>query len=92
MAAQMRKGVEAIEEGVRERRAGGVQGPGTSSRHVITTVAVSLDSDVEASSTAYWLFFRDTPASRAWPGWAATTTPTGTRVGGEVGPPPITVG
>lgn len=60
MAAQLRRGVEAIEEGVRERRAGGVQGPGTSSRHVITTVAVSLDTDVEASSTAYWLFFRDT--------------------------------
>lgn len=60
MAAQMRQGIALIEEGVRERRAGGVQGPGTSSRHVITTVAVSLDSETEASSTAYWLFFRDT--------------------------------
>ena len=60
MAAQLREGVASIEEGVRERRAGSVQGPGTSSRHVITTVAVSLDSDVAASSTAYWLFFRDT--------------------------------
>lgn len=60
MAAQQRRGIAVIEEGVRERRAGGVQGPGTASRHVITTVAVSLDSETEASSTAYWLFFRDT--------------------------------
>jgi len=60
MAAQLREGVASIEEGVRERRAGGVQGPGTSSRHVITTVAVSLDSETEASSTAYWVFYRDT--------------------------------
>ncbi|MGO4202555.1 nuclear transport factor 2 family protein [Rhodococcus sp. TAF43] len=60
MVAQLCEGVASIEEGVRERRAGGVQGPGTSSRHVITTVSVSLDSDIEASSTAYWLFFRDT--------------------------------
>ncbi|MDH6677264.1 3-phenylpropionate/cinnamic acid dioxygenase small subunit [Rhodococcus sp. LBL1] len=60
MAAQLRTGVASIEEGVRERRAGGVQGPGTSSRHVITTVAVSPNSTTEASSTAYWLFFRDT--------------------------------
>ncbi|QCQ92577.1 nuclear transport factor 2 family protein [Rhodococcus sp. SGAir0479] len=60
MAAQQRRGIAVIEEGVRERRAGGIQGPGTASRHVITTVAVSLDSETEASSTAYWLFFRDT--------------------------------
>lgn len=60
MAAQQRQGVASIEEGVRERRAGGVQGPGTSSRHVITTVSVTVDSDTQASSTAYWLFFRDT--------------------------------
>ena len=60
MAAQLREGVASIEEGVRERRAGGVQGPGTSSRHVITTIAVSLDSETEASSTAYWVFYRDT--------------------------------
>lgn len=60
MAAQQRQGIAAIEDGVRERRAAGIQGPGTSSRHVITTVTVSLDSDTQASSTAYWLFFRDT--------------------------------
>ncbi|WP_241665746.1 nuclear transport factor 2 family protein [Prescottella subtropica] len=59
MAAQTRTGVDAIAEGVRQRRTDGIQGPGTFTRHVITTVAVTVDSDTQASSTAYWLFFRD---------------------------------
>lgn len=68
MAAQSRQGIDVIAEGVRERRAGGIQGPGTSSRHVITTVSVTVDSATTASSTAYWLFFRDTTSTPALAG------------------------
>ncbi len=65
MEASTRQGHEAILEGVRERRAGGVQGPGTNTRHVITTVAVDVSDDAHATARSYYLFFGDT-----------TTTPT----------------
>ncbi len=63
--ASTRQGHEAILEGVRERRAGGVQGPGTQTRHVITTVAVDVQDDTHATARSYYLFYGDT-----------TTTPT----------------
>ena len=65
MAASTRQGHEEILEGVRERRAGGVQGPGTNTRHVITTVAIDVQDDTHATARSYYLFFGDT-----------TTTPT----------------
>lgn len=65
MEASTRQGHEEILAGVRERRAGGVQGPGTNTRHVITTVAVEAQDGTHASARSYYLFFGDT-----------TTTPT----------------
>ncbi|MEO3783732.1 nuclear transport factor 2 family protein [Actinocorallia sp. B10E7] len=46
------------------RRAEGVTGPGSRSRHLISTVAVSVQGD-RAVAESYWQFFTDT-----------TTTPT----------------
>jgi 3-phenylpropionate/cinnamic acid dioxygenase small subunit len=61
--ADTRRGREDIAAGVRARRASGLQGPGTATRHVLTTVAVSLDSTGRAHATAYWLFFADTTSA-----------------------------
>jgi 3-phenylpropionate/cinnamic acid dioxygenase small subunit len=54
------RGKEALLEAARERRRGGQQGPGTNSRHVITTIAVSVDGSDTATSDAYFLAFGDT--------------------------------
>ena len=45
--------------GAIERRSAGTVGPGTNTRHVITTQAVSIDGD-EATSDAYWQFWVNT--------------------------------
>ncbi|MFC9788938.1 nuclear transport factor 2 family protein [Rhodococcus sp. NPDC127528] len=60
MAAQARTGVAEIETGVRDRRAAGIQGPGTATRHVLTTVAVTAPDGAAATATAYWTFFVET--------------------------------
>jgi 3-phenylpropionate/cinnamic acid dioxygenase small subunit len=60
MAASTREGHEEILAGVRERRGGGVQGPGTNTRHVITTTAVEVQDDGHATARSYYLFFGDT--------------------------------
>jgi 3-phenylpropionate/cinnamic acid dioxygenase small subunit len=60
-----RHGLPDIIQGARERRAVGETGPGTATRHVITTLtACLLDTDT-AEADSYWLVYRDT-----------TTTPT----------------
>ena len=48
-----KKGIEEIMAGAVERRASGTSGPGTHSRHVITTTIVTLDGD---SATARSVF------------------------------------
>lgn len=58
--ADTRRGREDIAAGVRARRASGLQGPGTNTRHVLTTVSVDVRSADHAHATAYWLFFADT--------------------------------
>lgn len=60
MDAQRRTGREELGEGVRARRAAGIQGPGTATRHVLTTISVSPTGEDVAESTAYWMFFVDT--------------------------------
>jgi 3-phenylpropionate/cinnamic acid dioxygenase small subunit len=52
-------GQAAILAGARERRAAGTQGPGTHTRHVITTIAITVDGDT-ATGEAYYLFVVDT--------------------------------
>ena len=59
VAASEKRGVEEIGAGVRERRAAGVQGPGTATMHVVTTIAVDIAGD-EATAASTWLFLADT--------------------------------
>jgi 3-phenylpropionate/cinnamic acid dioxygenase small subunit len=49
-----------LEAGVMDRRAAGLQGPGSNSRHVVTTVEVTLERPDVATARAYWLFYVDT--------------------------------
>jgi len=46
-----------------QRRAAGFQGPGTSTRHVNTTLAVRVDGSDRAEAESYWMFLgsTDTP-------------------------------
>lgn len=60
---QRRAGRAEIEAGVVARRSAGGQGPGSSTRHVITTVDVVAVGDTEATASAYWLFYTDTDTS-----------------------------
>ena len=59
VAASERRGVEEIAAGVRERRAAGVQGPGTGTMHLVTTTDVEIEGD-EAIALSTWLFLADT--------------------------------
>ncbi|HEU5309489.1 MAG TPA: nuclear transport factor 2 family protein [Acidimicrobiia bacterium] len=60
MLANEKRGHAEIRAGAEERRASGLQGPGTQSRHVLTTVAVDLQSDDRATVRSYFLFVVDT--------------------------------
>lgn len=65
MPGSDRRGRADILEGARERRRNGQQGPGTNTRHVITTQAVRFEGADTAVSDAYFLLAAET-----------TTTPT----------------
>ena len=53
------QGRENLLAGAIERRSAGTVGPGSNTRHVITTQAVAVDGD-EALSDAYWQFWVNT--------------------------------
>jgi 3-phenylpropionate/cinnamic acid dioxygenase small subunit len=61
MPGAARRGRADIMTGAVERRATGGTGPGSATRHSVSTIAVSVAGDT-ATATAYWQF------------WAATTT------------------
>src|SRR4029079_8559318 len=54
MPASEKRGIAALGAGAEQRRADGVQGPGTTARHVLTTTAVFVDSDDRASARSYF--------------------------------------
>jgi uncharacterized protein (TIGR02246 family) len=54
--APPRRGRAVIRAAATARRANGETGPGTHTRHVITTVAVSVTSDT-AAADSYWQFY-----------------------------------
>ncbi|KQZ68708.1 nuclear transport factor 2 family protein [Nocardioides sp. Root151] len=56
LPAQVRTGRESALIGAQERRDAGIQGPGTGTFHVITTVSVDPGPD-EATSMAYWHYY-----------------------------------
>jgi 3-phenylpropionate/cinnamic acid dioxygenase small subunit len=62
LEASERRGVTEIAAGVRERRASGVQGPGTDTAHVVTTTAIAFDgADPDtAIAESIWMFVADT--------------------------------
>ncbi len=60
-----RRGRDEIRAGVEERRAAGLQGPGSQTLHVITTLSVDVDGSDEATSHCYFLYFGDTASSPA---------------------------
>ena len=53
-------GREDIRAGSNERRATGGVGPGSNSRHVITTIAVEFADEDTAVVDSYWLYYVDT--------------------------------
>ena len=53
------QGRDNLLAGAIERRSAGTVGPGSNTRHVITTQAVAVDGD-EATSDAYWQFWVNT--------------------------------
>jgi 3-phenylpropionate/cinnamic acid dioxygenase small subunit len=53
-------GPAAVLEGMAQRRAAGSTGPGSNTRHCVTTVEVNLSSDSTAESHAAWLLVADT--------------------------------
>jgi ketosteroid isomerase-like protein len=53
------QGRDKIRDGALGRRAQGVQGPGTNTRHVITTHSVAVDGDT-AEGQAYFMMVADT--------------------------------
>jgi uncharacterized protein (TIGR02246 family) len=57
------RGVDAIGAGVRQRRAAGVQGPGTNTAHLVTTTVVRFENDTTAVARSTWLFLADTAAA-----------------------------
>ncbi|HEV8297780.1 MAG TPA: nuclear transport factor 2 family protein [Acidimicrobiales bacterium] len=56
------RGADAMAIGIEARRAAGTVGPGSHTRHVVSTVEVHVDGDV-ATSLAFWEFLRDCAAS-----------------------------
>lgn len=59
MPGAPRVGRAAIREGGTHRRSAGEAGPGSHSRHVVNTIAVSVAGDI-ARATSYWQFYVDT--------------------------------
>ena len=60
MTANEKRGHAEIRQGAEERRASGLQGPGTDSRHVLTTIAIDVQSEDRAAVRAYFMFFGTT--------------------------------
>jgi uncharacterized protein (TIGR02246 family) len=58
-----RRGRPDIRAGAEARRTDGVTGPGTGTRHVITTTSVHLDTVDAASADSYFQFFQQTTAT-----------------------------
>lgn len=58
-----RRGRADILVGAHARRSEKLTGPGSSSRHVITTTAVRVVDQATALADSYWLFFRETTTS-----------------------------
>lgn len=54
-------GLAEIVEGIRARRASGGIGPGTPSRHIVSTTAISILGPNSATALSYWQFIETLP-------------------------------
>ena len=70
LAASARTGHDEIAAGARDRIAAGLQGPGTHTMHTVTTTAITMTSDVDATADSAFVFWTNT-----------ATEPTATSVG-----------
>jgi 3-phenylpropionate/cinnamic acid dioxygenase small subunit len=66
--ADRRAGRADIGAGAAARRASGIQGPGSATRHVVHTIEVTAQPDGTATSVAYWAFYRSTVTAPALAG------------------------
>jgi 3-phenylpropionate/cinnamic acid dioxygenase small subunit len=63
LSTQERKGHQEILEGVRERRAAGIQGPGSDTRHAVSTLVVTFETPDTALARCYWHYYTNTSSS-----------------------------
>ena len=63
MPGAPRQGHDDIRAGSLERRNSGMTGPGSNTRHSITTLTVQTDGSDTATADSYWLFYGDTLTS-----------------------------
>jgi 3-phenylpropionate/cinnamic acid dioxygenase small subunit len=70
LAASERRGHDEIVQGIKERTAAGVQGPGTDTMHTVTNVWVHLDGPDTATAESSFVFWT-----------TASTNPTATSLG-----------
>ena len=84
-APDERRGRADIRAGVEERRAAGIQGPGTDTRHLSSTVSVQLEGVDDAVVTSYFQYYTDTSTHptlgvMGWYRHAVRRTPHGWKV------------
>ncbi|HEV8296815.1 MAG TPA: nuclear transport factor 2 family protein [Acidimicrobiales bacterium] len=60
-----RRGRADILAGATERRTTGTTGPGSATRHVLTTIGVTIDDADTATTDSYWMFYGDTTTAPA---------------------------
>jgi len=63
LKTQERRGHSEILEGIRERRAAGLQGPGTDTRHAVSTLVVTFETSDRALARCYWQYYTNTSSS-----------------------------
>ena len=63
LQVQERKGHAEILAGVRDRRDAGLQGPGTDTRHVVSSLVVTFETSDRALARCYWQYYTKTSSS-----------------------------
>jgi 3-phenylpropionate/cinnamic acid dioxygenase small subunit len=64
MGGTVTAGAATFVNGMRQRRAEGLTGPGSHSRHLLSTMRVSVTSANEAEAKTVWQFFADTTGAK----------------------------
>jgi len=64
LPTQEQRGHAALRAAAKARREAGVQGPGTNSRHIVSTNVVEFESADRARARSYFHVFRDTRGER----------------------------